>query len=229
MHRPPPASKASCWRLRAARACSRCASRNRGCHSHGQVPRRAIPSSRMRSPLLSSRIAPAKSLNGAALARGAHNLTVPCSSPVSATNPIKDLSGCCRFRAFAPVLCSVGGKRNTANFIGSLTAALAHHKPGHHTSPGHLKKQQVPPATVTSRVEAVCFIQTAVSNDPTRRPYGRNGSLPPGGELATRELELQLEGRTSDRPLTAKADAFNDKRVAALRPKSAVQSDLIVA
>jgi hypothetical protein len=112
----------------------------------------------------------------------------------------------------------VGGKRNTANFIGGLTAALAHHKPGHHTSPGHLKKQLVPPATVTSRVEAVCFIQTAVSNDPTRRSYGRNGSLPPGGELATRELELQLEGRTSDRPLTAKADAFNDKRVAALRP-----------
>lgn len=46
------------------------------------------------------------------------------------------------------------------------TTALSHHKPGHHIPPGHLKKQLTPPATVTVRPEVVCFVQTAVPNDP---------------------------------------------------------------
>jgi hypothetical protein len=48
----------------------------------------------------------------------------------------------------------------------AATTAPAHHKPGHHIPPGHLKKMQAPPATSISRTETVCLVTTAEPDDP---------------------------------------------------------------
>jgi hypothetical protein len=49
------------------------------------------------------------------------------------------------------------------------TAALAHHKPGHHIPPGHLKKYQqviVPGPAELASAEMVCFVTTVLPGDP---------------------------------------------------------------